>query len=253
MRATGSSGPEVPDAAGATVGDTAADYAPVGHGSIGSGPNPSSHHGCRGGGPSLPPAPQAPGNSRHRMGRSLLIGSVIGVGVAVLLVVALGSKPATGSAGPAVPIGSQAPDFSLPPLTGSLPVDLDSLGEHLHRPVILNFFASWCDPCQKETPLLAKAAVAEQANGGAVQFVGVDVNDRPTDALPFVRMAGITYPVGADQTFHVTSDLYGLDGLPQTFFISSDGKVLGHTIGAIDAVDLQAWMKKLDRGAPAEK
>jgi cytochrome c biogenesis protein CcmG/thiol:disulfide interchange protein DsbE len=185
------------------------------------------------------------------MVRSLIIGSVIAIALAVLLFVGLGSTSSKGSAGPLVSVGSQAPGFSLPPLTGSVPVDLDALGKDAHHPVILNFFASWCIPCQKETPLLAKAAAAEQARGGPVRFVGVDVNDPPANALRFVQEAGITYPVGVDQTFRVTSGLYGLYGLPQTFFIDSDGKVLAHTIGAVDAADLRSWMKKLgEEGVP---
>ncbi len=191
--------------------------------------------------------PVAPG--RPRMLRSLLIGSIIAIALALILLVGLGRHSGKGTAGPVVPVGSQAPDFTLPPLTGSVPVDLDALGKDLHHPVILNFFASWCTPCQKETPLLAKAAAAEQADGGPIRFVGVDVNDRPSDALPFVRKAGITYPVGMDQTFRVTSGLYGLYGLPQTFFIDADGRVVAHTIGAVDDADLQRWMKALGGAA----
>jgi cytochrome c biogenesis protein CcmG/thiol:disulfide interchange protein DsbE len=126
-----------------------------------------------------------------------------------------------------------------------VPVDLDGLGKDVHHPVILNFFASWCTPCQQETPLLARVAAAEQAQGGRVRFVGVDVNDPPANALPFVDKAGITYPVGVDQAFRVTSGLYGLNGLPQTFYIDSNGTVLGHTIGAVDAAGLRSWLKKL--------
>ena len=64
--------------------------------------------------------------------------------------------------------------------------------------MVLNFFASWCQPCQKETPLLARTAADEQAKGSTVQFIGVDTADKPSDALPFVQRAGITYPVGVD-------------------------------------------------------
>jgi cytochrome c biogenesis protein CcmG/thiol:disulfide interchange protein DsbE len=162
--------------------------------------------------------------------------------------VGLRPHPGKSSAGPVVAVGSQAPGFTLSPLTGSMPVDLDALGKDVHRPVVLNFFASWCTPCQKETPLLARAAATEQATGGPVRIVGVDVNDPPANALPFVQKAGITYPVGVDQSFRVTSGLYGLYGLPQTFFINSDGRVIGHTIGAVDAADLRSWMKKLGGG-----
>jgi cytochrome c biogenesis protein CcmG/thiol:disulfide interchange protein DsbE len=184
------------------------------------------------------------------MVRSLVIGSVIAIALVVLLFVGLRPNSSKSSAGPLIPVGSQAPGFSLPPLTGAVPVDLGVLGKDAHHPVILNFFASWCIPCQKETPLLAKAAAAEQAKGGPVRFVGVDVNDPPANALPFVQKAGIMYPVGVDQTFRVTSGLYGLYGLPQTFYIDSNGKVLGHTIGAVNAADLRSWMKKLGEGVP---
>jgi cytochrome c biogenesis protein CcmG/thiol:disulfide interchange protein DsbE len=183
------------------------------------------------------------------MVRPLAIGSVIAIALAIALFVGLGSHSGKGAAGPLVGVGSPAPDFSLPPLTGTAPVDLDALGKDVHHPVILNFFASWCTPCQKETPLLAQAALAEQAKGGRVRFVGVDVNDPPADALAFVKKAGIIYPVGVDNTFRVTSGLYGLDGLPQTFFIGSDGRVLAHTIGAVDAAGLRSWIQKLGGGA----
>jgi cytochrome c biogenesis protein CcmG/thiol:disulfide interchange protein DsbE len=189
-----------------------------------------------------PPTTRAPA----RGVRSLLIGSVIAIAIVVLLLVGLGSHSGKGSPGPLVPVGSQAPQFSLPPLAGSAPIDLDALGRDVHHPVILNFFASWCTPCQKETPLLARTAAAEKAKGGPVRFVGVDVNDPSADALAFVEKAGIAYPVGVDQTFRVTSGLYGIDGLPQTFFIDADGKVVAHTLGAVDAAVLHSWMRKLD-------
>jgi len=181
--------------------------------------------------------------------RSLLIYSTVAVALGVLLVVGLGSRSGNGRSGPVVPIGNEAPNFSLPPLTGAVQVDLDALGKAGHHPVVLNFFASWCTPCQRETPLLARAAAVEQAKDGPVRFVGVDVNDQPTDALLFVRKAGITYPVGVDQSFRVTSGLYGLNGLPQTFFLDSEGRVIGHTMGAVNAADLQRWITRMSRVA----
>jgi cytochrome c biogenesis protein CcmG, thiol:disulfide interchange protein DsbE len=193
-----------------------------------------------------PPPPAAPFRSRRpRTLPALVIGSCIAVLLAGLLVFGLGAKSGRGASGPLVAIGGEAPGFSLPPLTGAMPVDLDALGRDAHRPVVLNFFASWCTPCQVETPLLARTASVGREQGSPVQFVGVDVNDPPADARQFVEKAGIGYPVGMDQTFRVTSGLYGLYGLPQTFFIGADGRVLGHTIGKVNAADVQSWMKKL--------
>jgi cytochrome c biogenesis protein CcmG/thiol:disulfide interchange protein DsbE len=233
---------------GTTVDDATIGEPPVGDSAAG--PYPGSDSDSSGGAAPFAAAPASPAltaSRRPRMVRSLVIGLVIIIGLAVFLFVGLRPNASKGSAGPLVPVGGQAPGFSLPPLTGSVPVDLDALGKDAHHPVILNFFASWCVPCQKETPLLAAAAAAEQVKGGPVRFVGVDVNDPPANALPFVQKAGITYPVGMDDAFRVTSGLYGLYGLPQTFFIDSDGKVLAHTIGAVDAADLRSWMKKLNK------
>ncbi|HEX3981204.1 MAG TPA: TlpA disulfide reductase family protein, partial [Acidimicrobiales bacterium] len=185
-----------------------------------------------GGGP--PPTDQSaptPPRGPRRL-RALLIGCVIAAALAVFLFVGLGHQ-GHGSSGPVVPVGSLAPTFTLPSLTGGAPVDLESLGPARHRPVVLNFFASWCTPCQKESPLLAQVATAGQALGSTVQFIGVDTNDPSSVAVPFVEKAGITYPVAVDSTLEVTSVRYGLYGDPQTFFIGADGRVEGHVEGAL--------------------
>jgi len=180
-----------------------------------------------------------------RRARSLLFGCVIAAALAVFLFVGLGTKSVPGKTGPLVAPGDQAPNFTLPSLTGGPAVVLDALGRDRSRPVILNFFASWCGPCQKETPLLARTAAAEQAHGSSVQFVGVDVADTPANAVPFVRSSGITYPVGNDADLKVTSGLYGLNGEPNTLFINTSGQVIGHAIGAVTASQLQRWLHRL--------
>ena len=178
--------------------------------------------------------------------RALLIGSAIAAVLALFLFYGLrttsGSTPGSGAV---VPIGSSAPGFTLPSLTGGPPVDLYALGRDAHRPVVLNFFASWCTPCQKETPLLAQTADAERAKGSAVRFVGVDVADQRADAIAFVHSSGITYPVGTDADLTVTSGRYGLNGEPNTFFINGSGDVVGHVIGAVTSTQLQGWLHRL--------
>ncbi len=196
-----------------------------------------------GGGPDRrPPAP--------RRLRALLIGSVIAVALAVFLFVGLGrqSGSGTGSTGPVVGVGDQAPSFSLPSLTGGDPVVLDALGKDRHRPVVLNFFASWCIPCQEETPLLARTADAEQAKGSDIQFVGVDTLDPTSSALPFVKKSGITYPVGSDSG-QVSSGLYGIDGDPQTFFLNADGTVVAHVRGPLTQSELDQWLQRIGGSA----
>ena len=183
--------------------------------------------------------------------RSLLIGSGVAVVLAAFLFLVLKPSATTSNGQPAVVgVGSVAPNFSLPNLLSTAdrplpPVDAYALGKNRHRPVVLNFFASWCVPCRTETPLLAEAAKAEMAKGSPVQFIGVDVADVSSSAVPFVEQSGIPYPVGADRTLKVTSVLYGLNGQPNTFFIDESGKVIGHHLGALTRQDLTNWLHKL--------
>jgi len=181
--------------------------------------------------------------------RAFLIGVALAAVLALFLFVGLGTTSSKGSGGGAVvPVGAQAPNFVLPSVVGGAPVDLHALGVRRHHPVILNFFASWCVPCQKETPLLAGTAAAEQAKGSVLQFVGVDAADKPSDAVPFIEKSGITYPVGQDAFLRVTADTYGLDAEPQTFFIDETGTVVGHVFGPVTRSQLDSWVHRLAGG-----
>ena len=183
--------------------------------------------------------------------RSLLIGSGVAVVLAAFLFLVLKPSATTSNGQPAVVgVGSVAPNFSLPNLLSTTdrplaPVDAYALGKNRHRPVVLNFFASWCVPCRTETPLLAEVAKAEMAKGSPVQFIGVDVADVSSSAVPFVEQSGIPYPVGADRTLKVTSVLYGLNGQPNTFFIDESGKVIEHYLGALTPSELTNGLHRL--------
>jgi cytochrome c biogenesis protein CcmG/thiol:disulfide interchange protein DsbE len=208
---------------------------------LGTEPNPAG-----GDGPSAPPPEGPPRTPGPRRLRSLLIGTVIAALLAVFLFVGLDRGSGSGSPGSqaAVGVGSTAPNFSLPSLAGGKRVDLDALGVDRHHPVVLNFFASWCVPCQQETPLLAQTAATEKARHSTVQFIGVDALDQRSNAVPFVEKAGVAYPVGTDDG-KVASGLYSLFGFPQTFFIDADGQVVGHVEGAVKQAQLDQWLHRL--------
>jgi cytochrome c biogenesis protein CcmG/thiol:disulfide interchange protein DsbE len=178
--------------------------------------------------------------------RAFLIGLVLAAALALFLFIGLGvsSKNSGTGTGGVVPLGSTAPNFNLPSVVASLPVNLDALGKNRHHPVILNFFASYCVPCQLETPLLASTAATEQAKGSVLQFVGVDAADS-ANGPSFVRQSGITYPVGGDNDLQVTASTYGLNAEPQTFFIDESGVVVGHHYGALTKAQLDGWIHTL--------
>ncbi len=144
--------------------------------------------------------------------------------------------------------GEAAPPFKLPSLTNpSLTVAFTA---HEHEPVVLTFFASWCGPCRKELPVLARVAneVAGSAAGSA-RFIGVDVEDSRTGGEQLVSTTGVAYPVGSDPSGRVADGLYRLVGLPATIFISADGHIVHVHRGAISRATALSWIKRASQTA----
>jgi peroxiredoxin len=124
------------------------------------------------------------------------------------------------------PPGTPAPPLRLEGLDGGR-VDLAALRG---RPVVVNFWATWCDPCVREFPRLRRAAATHRPDRLAV--VGVLTNDRPAAARAFVRRHHATWPVGNDPTA-ATAGRWGAVGLPHTFFIRPDGTLASHQLGEL--------------------
>jgi len=164
-------------------------------------------------------------------GRLKLGAQALAVGLVALLLALLVWKLAKGS-GKEAAIGKPAPDVTLDRVGGPGKLQLASLRGKV---VVLNFWASWCYPCNQEAPTPQAAA---KRYGGRVVVLGVDVNDPTTDARKFARKFKLTYPLVHDN-HNVTSPKYGLTGLPETFFIDRTGKLVGHVAAAIDAADLR--------------
>jgi cytochrome c biogenesis protein CcmG, thiol:disulfide interchange protein DsbE len=108
------------------------------------------------------------------------------------------------------------------------------LGDLRGYPVVLNFWASWCSPCQREAALLASAAKAQH---GRVVFVGVDVNDLTSDARHFLRAHHVPYVVVHSKSSITTR--FGLIGLPETFYVDRSGRIQDVTRGQLSAATLQ--------------
>jgi cytochrome c biogenesis protein CcmG, thiol:disulfide interchange protein DsbE len=122
-----------------------------------------------------------------------------------------------------------APGFTLPRLNGDGELSLASLRG---KAVVVNFWASWCKPCEEEAPLLERAWRRYRSQGLVV--VGVDAQDFGRDARRFARKNGMSYPLVRDGPGETLSD-YGVVGFPETFFVNREGKLVGERIsGAVD-------------------
>jgi thiol-disulfide isomerase/thioredoxin len=109
------------------------------------------------------------------------------------------------------------------------------------KPVVLNFFGSWCPPCLREMPDFQ--AVADRYKG-RVAFVGVTVSDTRPQAEEVLRRTGVTYPAAFDPENKVAL-AYGLTGMPTTVFISPKGELLERAQGEINEPQLEKILERL--------
>ena len=122
-----------------------------------------------------------------------------------------------------------------------------SLRELRGSPVVLNFWASWCIPCRDEAPDLERTWQAQRARGAVV--LGLDQQDITDDARDFAKEFRLTYPMvreGGD----ATARRYGTTGIPETYFISARGEVVGHVIGAVSPAQLRDGLAAARAGRP---
>jgi cytochrome c biogenesis protein CcmG/thiol:disulfide interchange protein DsbE len=149
-----------------------------------------------------------------------------------------------------------APDFRLgvlwphaetwPRSTRGLATSKVELRSLRGRPVVLNFWASWCIPCAHEAPRLVSAAKTHE---GRVLFLGVDVKDFSSDARRFLRRFHVNY-VSVRDGGSDTYDAYGLTGLPESYFLDASGRIVAHKIGEISAAELEDGIRQALIGAP---
>src|SRR5215469_3893079 len=165
--------------------------------------------------------------------RHKLITGLVTIFVVAAVAVSLATTSGTGSPPPA-PL---AAGFTLDSLTA--PGQHITLSQYKGKPLIVNFWASWCEPCQQETPLLANWYTRQH---GHVVIVGLDENDTASSALQFAKAKGVSYPIGVDPQL-AAANAYGVTGLPQTFFLNAQHRIVDHVLGAVTQADLDKGLR----------
>ena len=169
-------------------------------------------------------AARAPGQGDGKSGGGITVLAVL-VGVALTLTACLGGPPAIAD-------GQAAHGFSLPPLLNS--GKRISLSDYPNQPVILNFCAAWSQPCTVETKVLQ---LFYRRHPGLV-IIGIDSQDSRAAGLRQLTAAGVQYPVAYDPTLAV-GRLYGVPGIPTTYFLNSQHQIIKTNLGWLSIHKLQ--------------
>jgi len=130
-------------------------------------------------------------------------------------------------------VGKAAPDFELTLLDGEVFRLSDHIGKEV---VILNFFATWCGPCNAEMPELA--SYHESVKDKAVFMLGVDADEKPDKVRSFFKKYEAYYPAGIDDDMSGVGDMYGITGYPTTVLIGVDGRIHLYEVGPIMNADV---------------
>ena len=132
-----------------------------------------------------------------------------------------------------------APDFTVTTFEG----ETITLSELRGKGVVVNFWASWCDPCRDEAALLESAWLREQENG--IIFIGLDYLDQEPAAKAYLAEFGISYPNGPDLQSQAARR-YGIKGVPETYFVNPEGEIVQTVIGPIlSASQLETFLAKI--------
>jgi cytochrome c biogenesis protein CcmG/thiol:disulfide interchange protein DsbE len=165
--------------------------------------------------------------------RRTVLFSAAGVALAALCLVAvLATRPAAQDTLEASPLlGKPAPEIVAPSLSGAR----ISLASYRGRFVVVNFFASWCPPCQQETPQLLEFVGQQSQEHAAV--LGVVFADSTSNVERFARSNGVTWPVVTDPGGQVAL-AYGVFDPPASFLVAPDGRVVAEVVGGVTAQGL---------------
>lgn len=135
--------------------------------------------------------------------------------------------------------GKPAPDFSLASLDGKTTL---KLSDYKGKAVLLNFWATWCEPCKIEMPWFVE--LQRQYGPQGLQVLGVAMDDTdPKDISEFAHKMGVNYPIAVGK--EAVGDQYGgIPYLPSTFYIDREGKVVDRVYGLVSRSEIEGDIKK---------
>jgi cytochrome c biogenesis protein CcmG, thiol:disulfide interchange protein DsbE len=172
------------------------------------------------------------GRTRRRHTTRWVAGTVLGV-LAIVGVVLATRTPEEATQITSPLVGRMAPQFSGTDLRTGAHVSLDSLRGHY---VVVNFFASWCEPCQEETPNLVTFAYNQAHQHDGAVLVGVVFHDETSTARAYLRSQGALWPVVDDPGGNI-AQAYGVTAPPTTFVIDPSGRITIEPSVSTETVD----------------
>jgi thiol-disulfide isomerase/thioredoxin len=167
------------------------------------------------------------------IGAAIGVALLFGLGIAQRLSGQNESKTGRGE----LSIGSQAPDFELAPLAGH-PLRLK---DFRGRPVLINFWATWCIPCVTEMPLIQSAY---QESQGEFTVLAVNADEPASDVQDFLGKMDLSFEILLDPGGKVQS-LYRLRGYPTSYFVDKDGIIRAVQIGQLSDSQLKRYLSQV--------